>query len=159
MADAFPDAIDNPQTSVRVLTAVRTFWEKATILHVLYHQPEGKSIGHRISRHYYDIYQLSRSPVLEQALKCLDLLDRVALFKSVFFKVGWAKYEDARTGHLRLTPPTRVLDQLRKDYRDMRPMFFREPPTFDQILAVLPDLERRINECKFAADGGTMGAE
>jgi hypothetical protein len=43
--------------------------------------------------------------------------------------------------------------------QDMRPMFFREPPTFDQILAVLPDLEHRINESKFAADGGTMGAE
>lgn len=113
VADAFADAIDRPQTSVRVLTAVRTFWEKATILHVLYHQPEGKAIGQRISRHFYDIYQLSRSPVLEQALRCLDLLDRVALFKSVFFKVGWAKYEDARTGHLRLAPPTRVLDQLR----------------------------------------------
>jgi len=159
VADAYPEAVGEPQARVRVLTAVRTFWEKATILHALHHQPEGKRVGPRVSRHYYDIYQLSRSPVLEQALNCVALLDRVAMFKSVYFKVGWAKYEAARTGHLRLTPPTHVLDQFRKDYRDMRPMFFREPPTFDQILAVLPDLEQRINESKSKADAGTRGAE
>jgi hypothetical protein len=149
VADAFPDAMDHPQTSVRVLTAVRTFWEKATILHVLHHQPEGKRVGPRMSRHYYDIYQLSRNPVLEQALNCLDLLDRVAMFKTVFFKTGWAKYEEARTGRLRLSPPKRLEDELRRDYQDMRPMFFREPPTFAQILAELPDLENRINAKKF----------
>jgi hypothetical protein len=30
----------------------------------------------------------------------------------------------------------------------MRPMFFSEPPPFEQILAHLPELEKRINESK-----------
>jgi hypothetical protein len=39
LSDAFPDALTNNAARVRVLGAERTFWEKATILHVLYHGP------------------------------------------------------------------------------------------------------------------------
>lgn len=35
VADEFPNAIPDSQVPVRVLTAARTFWEKATILHML----------------------------------------------------------------------------------------------------------------------------
>jgi len=37
---------------------------------------------------------------------------------------------------------------LKQDYRDMQPMFFAEPPPFEQILARLPVLENHINESK-----------
>lgn len=33
LAEAIPDALDEPQTEVKVIGALRTFWEKATILH------------------------------------------------------------------------------------------------------------------------------
>ncbi len=35
-------------TQVRVLVAERTFWEKATILHMIYHYPEGKNVPTRM---------------------------------------------------------------------------------------------------------------
>lgn len=146
VADEFADAFQDRETNVRVLTAARTFWEKATILHMLHHQPAGRNIAPRMSRHYYDIFCLARSPVLDQAMATLPLLDRVADFKSVYFKAAWAKYQEARPGTLRLTPGEHVAHQLAADYVDMLPMFFSEPPEFQQILDSLPRLEEQINE-------------
>lgn len=148
LSEAIGNAISDADVQVRVLTAARTFWEKATILHMLHHQPAGRKIAPRMSRHYYDVYQLSNSPALQQALDAIDLLERVAVFKSVFFKAAWAKYGEAGTGALALVPNERTVGDQAQDYLAMQPMFFGEPPQFEQILAPLPELERRINEAK-----------
>ena len=74
------------------------------------------------------------------------LLDRVADFKQVYFKAAWARYDEARPGTLRLTPGEQLADQLARDYDDMQPMFFSEPPPFREILGSLPELEQRIND-------------
>ena len=86
LSDAIPDALSDSAARVRVLGAERTFWEKTTILHMLHHLPVGKKFAPRMSRHYYDVYQLSNSSVIEQAMNKIDLLDRVATHKNVFFK-------------------------------------------------------------------------
>ncbi len=148
LADAFPDALPDARVPVRVLAAARTFWEKATILHMLHHQPEHRKIAPRMSRHYYDVFRLSQSPVLREALDDTALLERVAVFKGVYFKAAWAKYDEARPGTLRLLPGERLIRPLTEDYARMQPMFFGEPPPFEEILAHLPGLEDRINESR-----------
>jgi hypothetical protein len=35
--------------------------------------------------------------------------------------------------------------RIRSDYRDMREMFFTEPPPFDSLMADLKELEDRVN--------------
>jgi hypothetical protein len=143
--DVFPQAFSVPETSVRVLAAARTFWEKVTILHMLHHLPENKKVTPRMSRHYYDVFRLSQGPIWEQALASINLLERVAAFKSVFFKAAWAKYEEARCGTLRLVPAKHTIGVLLRDYEEMQPMFFRDPPTFEVILEHLARIERKIN--------------
>jgi hypothetical protein len=145
LCDAFPDALSDKVARVRVLAAERTFWEKATILHMLHHVPEGKKIPPRMSRHYYDVFQLARSPVWRRAMAAIELLDRVAVHKSVFFKTAWAHYDTARPGTLRLTPSDQIVGELRQDYLGMRPMFFRTPPSFEEILSSLREVEAQIN--------------
>jgi len=44
-----------------------------------------------------------------------------------------------------LTPSHHIVGELRQDYLGMQPMFFRTPPTFEEILSSLPDLEAEIN--------------
>lgn len=66
--------------------------------------------------------------------------------KSVFFKAVWAKYDEAHPGTFRLVPDEQIIGQLKQDYIAMQPMFFSEPPRFEQILAHLPKLENLINE-------------
>lgn len=145
-AEEHPEVFDAPDCEIETLAVERTFWEKATILHAEHYRPEGKATGARMSRHYYDLAMLSRSPYAQAALKRLDLLDVVAKHKSLFFRSGWARYEEAKPGTLCLMPTEARLGDLAADYAKMRPMFFGQPPSFRELLADIGQLERRINE-------------
>ena len=142
-AQAFPEAFSNPVFEVIAIDAERTFWEKATILHQEAHRPG--TIPARYSRHYYDLYKLSESPIRSSALSNLALLKAVVEFKERFYYSSWARYDLAAPGSFRLSPPDSQLPALERDYRAMRDMFFREPPSFEAILAGLTALELEIN--------------
>jgi len=132
-------------TSVRVLAAERTFWEKATILHMIYHYPSEKNAPLRMSRHYYDIYAMADSSIYKRALESISLLKHVSDHKSLFFKANWAHYDTAKPGTLRLVPRDNQVNQLKNDYRQMQQMFFEEPPSFDRVIEKLRVIEEQIN--------------
>lgn len=132
-------------TSVRVLAAERTFWEKVTILHMIYHYPSEKNVPPRMSRHYYDIHAMMDSPVYQRALENISLLQHVADHKTLFFKANWAHYDTAKPGSLRLLPRDNQLNQLKSDYRQMQQMFFEEPPAFERIIETMKVIEDEIN--------------
>ncbi len=132
-------------TLVRVLAAERTFWEKATILHMIYHYHEGKNVPPRMSRHYYDLFAMSDSPVYKKSLEKISLLKHVSDHKSLFFKANWAHYDEAKPGSLRLVPRNEQVSQLKTDYRQMQQMFFEDPPSFESILGKLKTAEEEIN--------------
>jgi hypothetical protein len=67
-------------------------------------------------------------------------------WKGQFFGSSWASYDLAKPGTFRLVPPTARLAALRRDYQSMRDMYLSDPDPFDDILATLADLERRINQ-------------
>jgi hypothetical protein len=142
---AFPDLLTDGQVGVKVLGVERTFWEKATILHMLFHQDAAKPLADRMSRHYYDMAQLIGHEAKDCALQSLDLLTQVAHHKSVFFKSAKANYEGAKPGSLRLTPNDGLTAALRKDYAGMREMIIGDVPTFDEILAKIETFEAEIN--------------
>lgn len=145
LADTIPDVIDEGIVRLRVLDAERTFWEKATILHANAHREPGKSIDIRHSRHYYDLFQLANHPIGEHAIARLDLLERVVLHKTIYFKSAWARYDKAKPGTLRLVPGDERIRELERDYDDMQPMFFGRIPQFNMILERLKRLEEDIN--------------
>ena len=140
-----PKTIADPEVSVRVLTAKRTFWEKATILHMYAHLPESKPVPKRQSRHYYDFYRLLNSPFKAEALSELSLLDRVGEHKGIYFRAGWARYELAKKGSLRLLPEERVHKEMRRDYEAMREMFFGRVPDWDKIVESIKSFEKEFN--------------
>lgn len=57
-ADDYQDFFTDPDTSVTVLSARRTFWEKATALHAEAHRPAGSPTPLYFSRHFYDLAML-----------------------------------------------------------------------------------------------------
>jgi hypothetical protein len=63
-----------------------------------------------------------------------------------FFGSSWANYNDAKPGTFRLVTPSERLPALRRDYHAMRDMYLTEPASFDDIVATLADLEKRINQ-------------
>lgn len=144
-AERLPTLFTKPKTTVRTIVAERTFWEKTTILHQEAHRGAERPLPPRYSRHYYDLYRLSRLPIRAKAFERLDLLREVAAFKMRFYRCPWAKYEEARPGSLRLLPPEHHLAELRQDYGAMQAMLFGTIPIFDEILVELTELEQAIN--------------
>ncbi len=150
-ADDYPDFFENPDCTVTVLSARRTFWEKATALHAEAHRPKDSPTPQYFSRHYYDIAMLLDSEDGKAGATDFKLLEQVAKHKAVFFRSGWASYDTARPGTLRLMPDDARIKDLRADYRDMAPMMFDEKPLpFDEILDRLQKLQDAINGSSFA---------
>lgn len=145
LADAYPDRITGVDVSVRALSAERTFWEKATILHAEAFRAPAKPTPPRYSRHYADLAALSKQEIGRRALARDDIRLRVVEHKKIFFESKWAKYDLAVPGSFRLVPDTQRLTDLGRDYRDMREMFFEEPPTWSDVVDVLKELEDTIN--------------
>lgn len=144
-AEQFPTVFGSADCEVEAITAERTFWEKATILHAEYHRPAAKPLVSRHSRHYYDMAMLAVSPVKANALADQALLRRVVRHKSEFYASAWARYDLAVPGTFRLVPAGHRLPDLRRDYQAMRTMIFNEPPSWDEVLSTLSDLEAEVN--------------
>ena len=145
-AEEYPRLFKEPQTSVRTVTAERTFWEKTTILHQVSNTPEGSPFKSRYSRHYYDVFCLANSKYKQSAFAQKELLETVASFKQKFYPCSYAKYDKARIDTLKLVPPKHLISALKKDYSAMQEMIFGEKPSFDAILDGLATLEKEINE-------------
>lgn len=145
-AEDFPTAFAAPACTVNVIGAERTFWEKVTILHMWHHAGLDRHLRDRQSRHYYDVVKLYRSEIGERAFADLDLLRSVAAHKSVFFARAWAKFDEAIPGTLRLTPADHIRGELERDYASMRnEMIYGDAPALAEILAVLQEIEDRVN--------------
>lgn len=145
-AEDFPEIFKETGCNVRVLAAERTFWEKATVLHMWHHAPMDKKFRDRQSRHYYDVVRLYEHDLGKAAIRDMELLLKVARHKEVFFPTAWARYADAKPGTLRLVPPDTRLSALQQDYRKMQEMIFGSAPTFEHLLDMLRHIENEINE-------------
>ncbi|HET6426800.1 MAG TPA: nucleotidyl transferase AbiEii/AbiGii toxin family protein [Phycisphaerae bacterium] len=144
-ADQFPGLFREPDCHITTVLAHRTFWEKATILHVEYHRALDKPLLPGYSRHYADVAMMAQAPAKNEALADLDLLQSVCRHKDRFYHCGWARHLEAKPGTFHLLPRKERLGALRRDYQDMRVMFFSEAPSFDTVLDQLATLEREIN--------------
>ncbi|MEL6729235.1 MAG: nucleotidyl transferase AbiEii/AbiGii toxin family protein [Pseudomonadota bacterium] len=98
-AQEFPDVISEVDVMVNTLSIERTFWEKATVLHMLHHMPDEKDLGKNMSRHYYDMSQLASLDVRDTALGNLELLAKVADHKTRFLQPHGLN--TAKLGHQR----------------------------------------------------------
>lgn len=114
---AFPSA--RPQ----VMRPERTFWEKATAIHVFCHRSAFRG-GDRYARHWHDITRLDAAGYATSAIADKLLAKDVADHKTVFFAEKNKKgtvidYHHAIDGALRLVPDKDDLEKLAEDYKGM----------------------------------------
>lgn len=136
-----------PMAVVTVLSPERTFWEKATLIHVECHRPELKADAKRQSRHWCDLAVLADHVIGNRALADRALLADVVKHKKVFFNVGYANYDACLAGKLKLVPDEAKLNAVAGDLRAMIDggMFYGERPSFEKIIERLRKLEQEIN--------------
>ena len=153
---AYPDLKGFEGFQVKTLGIERTFWEKATVLHKLYHMDPAKPVAHRMSRHLYDFAMMLRRGVKERALAKKGMLDDVAHDNNVFFRAAWASYDTAKPGSLRLSPHPDLAEALLKDYADSREMYYMGQPNFHELLRTIASFEAEINAVPNPPEPGMM---
>lgn len=144
-ATYYPKVFAQKNTAVLTVAPERTFWEKATILHHEANRPESSEIPQRYSRHYYDLYRMSMTPVKEAAFARVELLKTVADFKMKFYPRSWAKYQEAVPGTLKLVPPKYRFAALAADYEAMKDMLYGDVPMFETVISAIGELEQEIH--------------
>jgi len=145
------DTLTFPSAKPKVMRAERTFWEKATAIHVYCAQGSFRG-GKGFSRHWYDLTRLDRVGLAESAFSDRELAEQVAQHKSIFFaeKDSAGKsidYHQAVSGNLILTPNGEALDALKEDYTQMIEdgLFLDDEDSFETIIEKCRDIENRAN--------------
>jgi hypothetical protein len=148
-AEVLPD-VTFPSATPRVMRAERTFWEKATAVHV--YCAQGRLRGERFARHWHDLARLDDAGLAAAAIADRGLADSVAAHKSMFFAEKDAArraidYHAAVSGGLNLVPEGAARDALAEDYARMVEdgLLFEEAEIFDDLMDRCADIAERAN--------------
>jgi hypothetical protein len=150
-AAAHLQGVEFPEATPQVMRAERTFWEKATAMHVFCMQGAFRG-GDRFARHWHDVTRLDAAGFAEMAIADEALAKAVADHKSVFFTEknqdgGLIDYHAAVAGGLRLVPDDIALARLAADYQHMVDdgLFLDEVESFDTLLQHCQAIQDKAN--------------
>lgn len=140
-----------PQATPLVMRAERTFWEKATAIHVFCKQGAFRG-GDRFARHWHDVTRLDTAGHADTAIADKGLAKAVADHKRSFFPEKntdgtWIDYHAAVAGELLLVPEERALDSLAADYQHMVDdgLFLEEVESFESLLQRCQAIQVKAN--------------
>ena len=141
-----------PQATPRVMKMERTFWEKATAIHVFCQQ--GKLRGDRFARHWHDLLRLAATERVQKALPDKTWLDQVVRHKRMFFVEkdqagGVIEYRECLEGKLCLMPEGEAQKTLHEDYNSMirDGILLTDALAFATVLEQCATLQEQINAC------------
>lgn len=121
-APVLPD-LAFPTATPQVMKAERTFWEKATAIHVFCAQGRFRG-AEGFARHWHDVVRLHQTGYGEKAIADRRLAAAVAQHKTLFFAEKdtdgrLIDYHRAVAGGLRLAPEGAAQERLAQDYQRM----------------------------------------
>jgi len=143
--------VEFPEATPQVICAERTFWEKATAIHVFCAQGAFRG-GDRFARHWHDVTRLDTAGFADSAIANTALAKAVADHKSIFFAEKSPDgepidYHAAVSGGLRLVPHDAALVKLAADYQHMVDdgLFLDEVESFDALLQNCKAIQEKAN--------------
>jgi hypothetical protein len=145
------DGLVFPTAQPRVMHAERTFWEKATAIHVFCLQERLR--GDRFARHWHDVVRLDEVGFADAAFADRGLANAVARHKSMFFAEKAADrtpidYAAAVNGGLQLVPVGDGAKALEDDYARMVEdgLLFDDAEPFEALMARCTEITARAND-------------
>lgn len=128
----------------------RTLIEKILLLHEAYNREEKINIQtDRMSRHYYDLYQLSKLDFTKATLLDDAFITDIINHRKYYSRLKRFDYNTLKRGSLNIIPSADILQALRQDYEIMSAeMIYGEPPSFEEIMLELQHLQKIINKVK-----------
>lgn len=150
-ASALVEGVVFPTARPRVMHAERTFWEKATAIHVFCLQERLR--GDRFARHWHDVVRLDKARLAEAAFADRELANAVARHKGIFFAEKAADhssidYAAAVNGGLQLVPGGDASKTLQEDYDRMVEdgLLLDDAEPFEALMARCADIAARANQ-------------
>lgn len=127
----------------------RTYLEKLFLLHEEFLKEEGNRRVNRLSRHLYDIYQISKSEYGDLAVADVDLYDEIIRHREKFVKIRGINYSYHHPPNLNPIPPGDDFKKWEEDYESMQEsMIFGESPNFIDLLRDIGKIKDKINSRK-----------
>ena len=152
-ASGLIEGVTFPTARPRVMHAERTFWEKATAIHVFCLQERLR--GDRFARHWHDVARLDETGFAASAFADLDLANAVARHKTMFFAEKSSDrtpidYAAAVNGGLRLVPAGDGLKALEEDYARMVDdgLLLEDAEPFEALMARCANIAERANRVR-----------
>ncbi len=150
-AAAYLPTVEFPTAAPQVMRAERTFWEKATAIHVFCAQGAFRG-GDRFARHWHDVARLDAAGFSKAAIADAELAKAVADHKSIFFAEktpggDLIDYHAAVSGQLQLVPEGAALTTLAADYQQMVDdgLFLDDAEPFETLLDQCRLIQQRAN--------------
>lgn len=148
-APHLPDLI-LPTATPKIMLPKRTFWEKATAIHVFC---ANGFEGDRISRHWHDLVRLDDAGFAQAAFDDKALAKEVADWKARFFRAkdgegNLIDYAAAVAGKLQLVPDEDGIKELEADYKKMADagILLGDAEPFADLMKRCADLQTRANK-------------
>ncbi len=136
--------------NIPVVNPERTFLEKIFLLHEEFHRPAEKARVNRLSRHLYDVYQLSKNQFALDAINDKVLYETIVNHRYHFTKVGGVDYNLHQPQSINPIPNADFIEAWRADYKIMQQqMIYGDSPSFDEIIDTLTEFKNTINDLKW----------
>ncbi len=146
-----------PKATPQVMRPERTFWEKATAIHVFCAQGSFRG-GARFARHWHDVTRLDAAGFVDSAVADRALAQAVAVHKGIFFAEATPAgapidYQAAVSGGLHLAPTGDAQRALAEDYQRMVEdgLLLDDAEPFDALLQRCQALADKVNAAMWAS--------
>lgn len=140
-----------PLFEIPTVNPERTLLEKLFLLHEEFHRPSEKMRVDRLSRHLYDIYQLSQAGIASKAISDKALYETIVAHRFKFSRVGEVDYNLHHPSMLNPIPPKEVVAAWRADYVKMKEdMIYEEKkPSFEYLIDNLLQIRNQLHSVEW----------
>ena len=146
VSDEFSDqpySADN--ITIPCINPERTYLEKMFLLHEEFQKPEGKIRVDRLSRHLYDLHQISISEHKEKVHDS-KLISNIIAHRARFNGVKGVDYSSHYPPNLNPIPPKKYIKDWKADYKKMQEeMIPGDCPSFEDLIDKIKEEMKEFN--------------
>src|SRR5690606_7068802 len=135
------------------VTPERTFLEKLFLLHEEFQRPREKIRVDRLSRHLYDIFQLSKTEFATNAIHDKTLYETIVKHRYMFTKLGGVDYNLHQPQYIKSVPPVDINEAWKFDYRTMQEqMIYGDSPVYEDLVKGIQDFLEKLNALEWKTE-------
>jgi hypothetical protein len=106
----------------------------------------------RLSRHLYDIYQLTKAGIAKNAIAEKDLYETIVAHRYRFSRIGDIDYNFHNPKTLNPAPVAAIIEAWKDDYGKMKEdmIYEEEKPSFEELVSNLEELCTQLQALEWA---------